>query len=267
MALYSFSIKPVSRLKGGSALRLAAYQSRGKVFDERKNDIYSFINKKDLLYTNIFLPQDAPYKFFDRQILWSEAENAEKRYDARTGRMVIAALPIELNLDEQIKLVEEFVMEAFIKHGIAADVAIHDGHRRNKVQVEKGYEQDFPDNPHVHILLTDRPMDKSGFCSKKNRDWNRKEYICQWRELWEKVQNYEFERKGLNVRISHESLEAQQIDREPTIHLGRAVIEMKDRGKETNRYIKNQAIEKRNKEREEERQLEQTRRLKFMRSR
>ncbi|WMC91321.1 MobQ family relaxase [Kineothrix sp. MB12-C1] len=268
--MYSFTIKPISRLNGGSALKVAAYQNRGKLFDEREKTIYDFTHKTDLLYTNIFLPENAPLEFFDSQILWNEAEKMEKRYDARTGRAVIAALPNELTLEEQINLVEKFVTEAFIKYGMCADIAIHSGHRENELSANRHLDQVLPNNPHVHILLADRPVDRDGFCPKKNRDWNKKVLVRQWRKLWAEIQNREFEYKKLKVRVSHESLEVQQINREPTIHLGRKVMEMERRGKDTERRKINRNIEKQNKERQElerQYQLERTQEYEFKRSR
>jgi len=249
MAIYSFSIKPVSRLKGESIVKVAAYQSRGILYDEREEIQYDFTHKTDLLYTKIFLPFETPPEFFDRQTMWNAVDKAEKRLDARTGRAAIAALPNELTLEEQIRLVNEFVIEAFINQGICVDIAIHSGEKGNGIN-----------NPHVHILLTDRPIGRDGFCDKKNRDWNRKSYVCLWRELWAKAQNREFERKGLDVRVSYESLEVQQIDREPTKHLGRKVMEMKRRGKETDRNKENRAIIAGNQERERVQQERERRR-------
>lgn len=250
MALYSFSVKSVSRLKGESIVKVASYQSRGKLHDEREDVIYDFTHKTDLAYTGIFLPPDAPTEFSNREILWNAVDKAEKRYDARTGRAIIAALQNELTLEAQIKTIREFVLEAFVKQGMCVDVAIHRGHREDHSRMEGEHTNISPNNPHVHILLTDRPIEQEGFCATKNRDWNKKEFIRQWRELWEKVQNKEFERKGLDVRVSHESLEVQGIDREPTKHLGRKTTEMKRRGKETSRDSENRAIKAQNKERE-----------------
>jgi ATP-dependent exoDNAse (exonuclease V) alpha subunit len=270
MALFSFSVKPVSRLKGESIVKVASYQSRGKLYDEREDASYNYTNKLDLVYTEIFLPPNAPTEFFDRQLLWNAVEKVEQRYDARTGRAIIAALQNEIPLEPQIRAVREFVIEAFVKHGMCVDVAIHRGQREDQSHMEGEHTKVSPNNPHVHILLTDRPIDPEGFCAKKNRAWNNKDLVHHWRELWEKIQNKEFEHKGLAMRISHESLEVQGIDRDPTKHLGRKTIEMKRRGKETNRDIENRTIEARNTKRlnrKYQRRVEQEQNLDFELSR
>lgn len=257
MALFSFSVKPISRLKGESIVKVASYQSRSKLYDEREDALYNFTNKLDLAYAEIFLPSNAPSEFLDRQILWNAVDKAEQRYDARTGRAIIAALQNEIPLESQIKTIREFVLKAFVKQGMCVDLAIHRGHHENSTEGE--YTEIPPNNPHMHILLTDRPIQQGGFCATKNRNWNKKYLVRHWRELWEKVQNKEFERNGLDVRVSHESLELQGLDREPTKHLGRKLTEMKRRGIETNRNSENRAIGDRNKElmnRKYQRQLE-----------
>ena len=131
---------------------------------------------------------------------------------------------------------------------MCADVAIHNGEKENGIK-----------NPHVHILLTDRPINQNGFCANKNRTWNNRTHVRQWRELWEKMQNREFERKGLEIRVSCQSFKVQGIDREPTKHMGRKATEMERRGKETERGKENRIIEMKNQEREHKRQLERQR--------
>ena len=113
-------------------------------------------------------------------------------------------MPKELNLQEQIRLVKEYIQENFVNQGMIADFAIHDKN---------------DGNPHVHILLTTRHVDKSGF-GKKNRDWNNFDNVKIWRKNWEKICNNALEQKGIAERIDHRTLEAQGLDRAPTIHVG-----------------------------------------------
>jgi ATP-dependent exoDNAse (exonuclease V) alpha subunit len=73
-------------------------------------------------------------------------------------------------------------------------------------------------NPHAHIMLTTREVGADGF-GKKNRDWNSKSLLISWRKNWANICNEKFREKGLRARIDERTLEAQGIDREPTIHL------------------------------------------------
>lgn len=122
-------------------------------------------------------------------------------------------------------------------------------------------------NPHAHVLLTDRPVDSNGFCPKKNRDWNRVEQLRRWRAAWAEAQNRAFQEKGLEVRVSHESLEVQGIDWEPTLPLGRAAVALERKGIQTEVGNRNRKIEAKQREREEERLRRRERHLHRGRSR
>ena len=69
------------------------------------------------------------------------------------------ALPIELSLEQNIRLIKDYVQTQFVADGMCADVCIHDtdGH-----------------NPHAHILLTIRPLKEDGTWQSKTE----KEYLC-----------------------------------------------------------------------------------------
>lgn len=83
----------------------------------------------------------------------------EKAKDSRLSREFVVALPIELSRGEQTELLQKFIQEQFVSDGMYAIAAIHDtdGH-----------------NPHAHILLTARPLDKQGRWQYKTE----KEYLC-----------------------------------------------------------------------------------------
>ncbi len=115
-------------------------------------------------------------------------------------------------------------------------------------------------NPHAHVLLTDRPVDSNGFCSKKNRNWNTVEQLNKWRAAWAETQNRAFKEKGLEMRVSHESLEVQGIDREPTRPLGRAATALDRKGIQTEVGNWNREIEARIKGREEDIRLRRQKR-------
>ena len=86
-------------------------------------------------------------------------EEVETAKDSRLAREFVVALPIELNREQQIELLQDFIREQFVSDGMCADAAIHDtdGH-----------------NPHAHILLTVRPLDEQGRWQYKTE----KEYLC-----------------------------------------------------------------------------------------
>lgn len=125
--------------------------------------------KKDVVHTEILLPENAPPEFSNRQTLWNAAERAEKRIDSRIAREIVIALPRELTLETAKALVREFVSTCFIQCGMCADVSIHAGHNKERHNYST-QEKNLPHNPHAHIMITARPVGKEGFCERKNPD-------------------------------------------------------------------------------------------------
>lgn len=161
MAIYHMQAKIVSRGKGRSAVAASAYMSCSSVTNEYDGVHHDYTRKKGLVWEQVFLPENAPVEWQDRAILWNAVEDAEKSKDSRLAREFVVALPRELNADQQIALLTEYIQQQFVSDGMCADVGIHDpdppGH-----------------NPHAHILLTIRPLDEHGKWQYKTE----KEYLC-----------------------------------------------------------------------------------------
>ena len=247
MANYHLEVKNISRGKGHSIVKSVNYISGEKIRDDYNDKAY-YNTREDVLYTRIFLPDNAPSKFYQLQNLCTEIDKAEKRYDARTAREFIGSLPNELPVSEQKLIIEEYIKSNFVEHGLCAIAAIHEG--RNKSEPEKN-------NPHVHIIVPTRTVTSEGFSKKKEREWNSKKYIAIWREQWAQVQNRAYERNGYDIHVSHESLEAQgEKDREPTIHISRIDYQKEMRGQSTIAGDKKRAIRERNMEHARQHQIE-----------
>ena len=147
MAIYHLEAKVVSRGAGRSAAAAAAYLSCSRIYNDYDGIQHDYTRKQGLVWQQVFLPPQASPEWQDREKLWNAVEAAEKAKDSRLAREFVVALPIELNQEQQISLIEKFVQEQFVADGMCADVAIHDtaGH-----------------NPHAHILLTVRPLNEQG---------------------------------------------------------------------------------------------------------
>jgi ATP-dependent exoDNAse (exonuclease V) alpha subunit len=241
MAIYHCSVKTISRGQGRSAVGAAAYRSGEKIENEYDGLVHDYTHKKGIDHTEIIAPDNAPEWAKDRAKLWNEVEKAETRKNSRTAREVEVALPKELTKEQQKSLVEGYARENFVDHGMVADIAIHD----------KG-----DGNTHAHILLTTREIDQNGFTAK-NRDWDKKESLEQWRENWSKSVNRELERAGHEVRIDHRSHQDRGLEQQPTIHIGVTATAMERKGIETDRGNINRQITANNKAIEEAKQLEQ----------
>ena len=159
MAIYHLEAKVVSRGAGRSAVAASAYLSCSRLYNDYDGIQHDYRKKQGLVWQDVFLTAMAPPEWNDREQLWNAVEEVETAKDSRLAREFVVALPIELNREEQIELLQEFIREQFVSDGMCADAAIHDtdGH-----------------NPHAHILLTVRPLDEQGKWQYKTE----KEYLC-----------------------------------------------------------------------------------------
>jgi Ti-type conjugative transfer relaxase TraA len=210
MAIYHLSGTIVTRSQGRSSVACAAYRAGEKLYDERRELTHDFSKKRDVVYRDILLPENAPREFADRETLWNAVERAEKRKDAQLAREFNVSLPRELNLEQQIALVREYVEAQFVRLGMIADVAIHHD------KTASGEEQ-----PHAHIMLTMREVTEDGFGFKVTA-WNAKERLLEWREAWANSANQHLALHGHDVQIDHRSYAAQQIELEPQHKIGTA---------------------------------------------
>ena len=159
MAIYHLEAKVVSRGAGRSAVAASAYLSCSRLYNDYDGIQHDYTKKQGLVWQEVFLSEYAPQEWQDREKLWNAVEEVETAKDSRLAREFVVALPIELNREQQIELLRDFIRKQFVSDGMCADAAIHDtdGH-----------------NPHAHILLTVRPLDEQGRWQYKTE----KEYLC-----------------------------------------------------------------------------------------
>ena len=208
MAIYHLEAKVVSRGAGRSAVAASAYLSCSRLYNDYDGIQHDYTKKQGLVWQEVFLPEYAPQEWQDREKLWSAVEEVETATDSRLAREFVVALPIELNREEQVELLQEFIREQFVSDGMCADAAIHDtdGH-----------------NPHAHILLTVRPLDERGkwqyktekeyLCMKngEERGFTAAEFRAAQNEGWEKQYPYKVGKKKVYMTLS--AAEAQGLVR------------------------------------------------------
>lgn len=232
MAVYHCSVKTIKRSAGRSATAASAYRSGTEIVDEKTGEIHDYTKKSGVVHSQIMTPTNCPTNFRDRETLWNEVEQIEKRKDAQLAREVVVALPAELDQDQQLQLVQQYVQEQFVNLGMIADLNIH----------EPSTSDHDIRNFHAHIQLTLRDVDEDGF-GKKNRDWNDKALVKEWRESWADLQNHALGQAGSESRVDHRSLKDQGLDQVPTIHLGVAASAMEKRGEPSERGDINREVE------------------------
>lgn len=227
MAIYHMTVKMGQRSAGQSSVASAAYRSGSELFDERTGESFNYERKGGIVASGILAPEDAPEWASDRSKLWNAVEKSETRKNSQVYREFEMALPGELTTDQQRDLVVTWVDRELLSRGMVADVNMHD--------TGKG-------NPHVHIMATTRLLseDGEGF-GAKDRSWNDKALLKEWRQSWAAECNQSLERAGHESRVDHRSHRERGIEMEPQLH----------HGNRSGLRMKNEAIKSRNVERVE----------------
>jgi TolA-binding protein len=163
---------------------------------------------------------------------------SERYCNAQLSREIEIALPVELSRDQNISLVRRFVKEQFVTAGMCADICVHDTDGTN---------------PHAHIMLTMRPIEKDGKWGQKSYtvngrklpavDWNDRDKAEEWRRAWAAYCNTALRINGHDAVVDNRSYERQGIEQVPTVHMGVAATQMERRGIRTERGDMNRAIE------------------------
>lgn len=234
MAISHFSVRIVGRGSGRSAVQLAAYCHCARMEFEREARTIDYTRKKGLLHEEFSIPWDAPQwlqsMIADRSVssasesFWNKVESSSKRANAQLAKEVTIGLPIELSSEQNIALMRDFVETHVTAKGMVADWVYHDA----------------PGNPHVHLMMTLRPLTEDGFGPKivavlgpdgqPIRYGAGKIVYERWvgdidefnafRDGWFACQNRHLALAGLDVRVDGRSFEKQGIELAPTAHLG-----------------------------------------------
>lgn len=254
MAIYSMHVSNVSRAAGSSAVACVSYITSRPMTDERTGEHYGGFGRRERVeLVGVALPAGADRSWADPAVLSNAMEAAEKRADGRPAKKIMVALPRELPNVQQVRAVETFIGQCLIPRGYAAVWAIHtdkDGR-----------------NPHAHIIVANRRLNLHGKWLAKSRSTfaldehgqripvidpatGEQKRRANGRLVWKRttisdnpldsVEELKYMRAQWadtcnrllpdGIRIDHRSLEAQGIDRIPTIHEGYAAREIEKRG-------------------------------------
>nr|WP_234989763.1 MobA/MobL family protein [Peptoniphilus asaccharolyticus] len=223
------------------------------------------ILKKKTLYFQKYFCLNIFLKISNREYLWNEVEKIrEKTKTTQLARNLLFTLPRELNQEDRIKLISEFIEENFTSKRMIADCNIHNP-----------LASDNEEQPHAHILLTLREIDEHGKWKPKCRkeyildengekiklksgnyksrkvnlnDWNEPDKAKKWRENFSKKANEYLEKNHIDKRIDPRTFEEQGREELPQIHLGTASYQMEKKGIKTERGNRNRLIIAINKE-------------------
>ncbi len=197
MAIFHLDFKIVKRSEGMTSVAKAAYHARTRITDDRIGETFDFSHRTDLHGHIILAPVSAPSHIIESSsALWNEVERVERQNNGQTARYFDVAIPVELNNNDKKKLVAEYCQKNFVDKGMIADIVFHDLDGKN---------------PHAHVMLTLKTITAAGF-GKKDRSWNDKKMVVQWRESWATMSNSYLEAAGSEERIDHRSLRTQCAD-------------------------------------------------------
>ena len=211
----------------------ASYRSDEALYSERTDEKIKFRNHIVKPESMILTPQHAPDWTNDRQRLWNEVDKVEKHNtktnNPRLAKEVLLSLPNDFDREVQTELTKDFIKSEFVDKGMVADISIH---------------RDDMNNPHAHVLLTQRPFNSDGTWGKKtktrtrydenghailNKNGNKvrkQERFADFdfkevRKHWELKLNQYSEREQSLRRYDSRSFEAQGLDKIAEIPLTR----------------------------------------------
>ncbi|HES3853287.1 TPA: MobA/MobL family protein [Streptococcus pyogenes] len=258
---FHFSVNIISRGKGKSAVASAAYISGEKIKNEWDGVTHDYTKKQGVISKEIYLPDRAPKEYKDRKTLWNSVELFEKNSNAQLARNFIISLPKELSMEENKKMIEEYIQTNFVKEGMIVDLAIHDESREGN------------QNIHAHIMTIVRPINEDGTWGQKSKKeyildekgekilnkngkpktrkvelttWNDKGNVEKWRENFSKLCNEYLAKNKIEKRVDHRSFKRRGIKQIPTIHLGASASAMERKGIRTEKGDINREIKKQN---------------------
>ncbi len=236
MAVYFLNVKTFGRSNGSSAVSAAAYRAGERIRDERSGKTYDHSDRRDVMHKGIILPLEFagdPMDWAkDRANLWSAAEGAEIRKNARVAREYLVALPVELTSEHRLELVTGFAQELSDRYRFAVDFAIH---------APRDFPGSDPRNFHAHLLATTREATTAGLGAKTTLEWSdasRRDVglrpaiyeLLHVRQRWATLANEALQSAHIDARIDHRTLQAQGIDREPRPNIPKAAFEMERHG-------------------------------------
>lgn len=211
----SYHLRVVSHKKGRTAIPKIAYRSRSSLtanITQKKINFSSRSNElafSQLLIPSYFKNLEKP-DWLDRESFWNYIDLIEKRKNGRIGKEIVVALPVELSLEQNIRLVSEFSQFISDYYGVLVDINIHQPIEPNPYACK---------NIHCHIMISNRRIKRINnnqlIISSKINPIKDKNELKSIRKIWESVVNFYLEKNGIFSQVSCESLKNQGIQRTP----------------------------------------------------
>ena len=244
LAIFHLSASTGSKASGQSAGAKASYIARAGKYRRDREELVHVESKN--------MPAWAARGLSERSdaaaLEYWRAADVHERANGRLYKQVEFALPVELARGQQVALARYFARELTgnVDGGaLPYTLAVHAGEQRKQQK-----------NPHCHLIISERVndgiareagtwfkraavagKDQAAGGARKTEALKPKEWLEAVREKWARFANRALELAGFAERIDHRSLEAQQVERIPQIHLGPNVSKMMARGIDTDRAV------------------------------
>ena len=246
MAIFHLGATVISRCKGGSAVRAAAYRHAVRMVSHALVETTSYTsNAQAMVHAEIALPEDAPEwadNAFGRAALADALRVVRTEVQAQDLDMSEAAIhrAAVARVSEQLwnavehgeHRLNKFPTRAQYARSLTlalpreldaqAQIALMQGYVRASLS-DRGMVADWvihdksDGNPHAHIMLTTRDLGRADWGGKRC-DWNARDVLWGLRSEWAQHANLALERAGFAERIDHRSNPAQGICLEPRGH-------------------------------------------------
>lgn len=182
-------------------------------FDLYSNQTYKSTNSEKIVWNNIVIPnkEESNLHFHlpeflkikskkselisnARNILWRQVDCREIRPDSQFARVFELSVPFFLNQEEAINLVHSFA-KVLVSEGMICDTSLHSHTKKPMVlnlfdKLKLINNQDpVNEHPETHqdytaFLMCTLRKYENGIFENKNRDWNTKEKMKEWRYIW-----------------------------------------------------------------------------------
>lgn len=178
-------------------------------FDLYTNQTYKSNNSEKIVWNNILIPnKDENFDMFQqlpeflkikskkselisnaRNILWRQVDRREIRPDSQFARLFELSIPFFLNQTEAISLLHSFG-KVLVNEGMICDASLHSHTKKPTMlnlfqmisateNIDTEVHQDY-----TGFLMTTLRSYENGIFENKNRDWNTKEKMKEWRYVW-----------------------------------------------------------------------------------
>lgn len=154
-ALCHIQLGVVQPSQGHFLHKVAAYDAACRL-DAPDGSRYDFERKRgEHVAGGVMLPPGAPAAMVDRATLWDAAAKAERRWDGCPARLVEVALPRDTAREHWADMARA-IAQPYVDQGAAVQWDVH---------CPMG--SDGQPQPHVHLIVSTRPLGPDGFGARK----------------------------------------------------------------------------------------------------